>query len=81
MASAFELGVEKGFDDGVHAVGEWIHDAAVDAAAIPGAGAVLGALTPMLANAIAGIVAGGVVMLAVKLFGRLRRPDGERPNP
>jgi uncharacterized protein len=66
---------------GVHAVGEWIHDAAVDAAAIPGAGAVLGALTPMLANAIAGIVAGGVVMLAVKLFGRLRRPDAERPNP
>ncbi len=36
---------------GVHAVGEWIRDAAVDAAAMPGAGAVLGALMPMLANA------------------------------
>lgn len=66
---------------GVHAVGEWIHDAAVDAAAIPAAGTVLGALTPMLANAVAGIVAGGLVVLAVKLFQRLRRPDGARPLP
>ena len=36
---------------GVRAVGEWIEHAAVDAARIPGAGAVLGALTPTLANA------------------------------
>ena len=57
---------------GVHAVGEWIRDAAVDAAAIPGAGTVLGALTPMLANAVAGIVAGGLAVLAVKLSQRLR---------
>ena len=66
---------------GVHAVGEWIRDAAVDAAAIPGAGAVLGALTPMLANAVAGIVAGGLAVLALKLFRRPRRPDAEPPLP
>ncbi|MEX1993053.1 MAG: DUF808 domain-containing protein [Steroidobacteraceae bacterium] len=57
---------------GIHAVGEWIKSAAVDAAAIPGTGAVLGALTPMLANALAGIVAGGIAVLVVKLVGRLR---------
>ena len=57
---------------GVHAVGEWIEHAALDAAEIPGAGAVLGALTRMLANAIAGVVAGGVTVLAVKLLERLR---------
>jgi len=59
---------------GVHAVGEWIRDTAVDAAAIPGAGAVLGALTPMLANAVVGVVAGGLAVLVVKVLGRLRRP-------
>ncbi len=56
---------------GVHAVSEWIRDAAVGAAQIPAAGTVLGALTPMLANAAVGIVAGGLVVLAVKLFQRL----------
>jgi uncharacterized protein len=66
---------------GVHAVGEWIHDASVGAAAVPGAGAVLGALTPMLANAIVGIVAGGLVALALGLYRRLRPPDAARPNP
>ncbi len=58
---------------GFHAVGDWIQSAAVDAAAIPGAGAVLGALTPMLANAVAGIVAGGIAVLVVTLLKRLRR--------
>ena len=66
---------------GFHAVNEWIRDAAVDAAAIPGVGAVLGALTPMLANAVVGIVAGGFVVLALNLFGRLRPPDAARLNP
>jgi uncharacterized protein len=66
---------------GVHAVGEWIRDAAVDAAAIPGAGTVLGALMPTLANAVVGIVAGGLVVLALKLFRWIRRPDAARPNP
>jgi predicted DNA repair protein MutK len=66
---------------GVHAVGEWIRDAAVDAAAIPGAGTVIGALMPTLANAVVGIVAGGLVVLALKLFRWVRRPDAARPNP
>jgi uncharacterized protein len=66
---------------GIRAVSEWIHDAAVDAATIPGAGTVLGALTPTLANAVVGIVAGGLAVLAVTLFNRLRRPDAARPNP
>ena len=57
---------------GIHAIDEWIRDAAVDAAAIPGAGEVLGALTPMLINALVGIVAGGLVVAAVALLRRLR---------
>jgi hypothetical protein len=58
---------------GVHVVAEWIKAAAFDAATIPGAGAVLGALTLMLANAVVGIVAGGIAVLGVKLLGTLRR--------
>lgn len=58
---------------GIRAVTEWIHEAAVDAAAIPGAGAVLGALTPMLANALTGILAGGLAVLVVTLVRRRRR--------
>lgn len=57
---------------GVHAVGEWIKGAAVDAAQFPGVGAVLGALTPMLGNALVGVVAGGFVVFAVRLFQWLR---------
>jgi predicted DNA repair protein MutK len=57
---------------GVHAVGEWIKDATIDAAQLPGAGTVLGALTPMLANAVVGIVAGLLATLAMRLFQRLR---------
>lgn len=62
---------------GVLVVAEWIKAAAVDAATIPGAGAVLGALTPMLANAVAGVVAGGIAVLVVKLVRSLprRRPE------
>jgi len=66
---------------GFHALSEWIRDAAVDAAAIPGAGAVLGALTPMLANAVVGIIAGGIAVLALSLFRRLKAPDAAQPNP
>jgi len=66
---------------GFHALSEWIRDAAVDAAAIPGAGAVLGALTPMLANAVVGIIAGGIAVLALSLFRRLKPPDAAQPNP
>ena len=66
---------------GIHAIAEWVHHAAVDAAALPGVGAVLGALTPMLANAVVGVVAGGIAVLAVKIFRRLRQPDDARGNP
>jgi uncharacterized protein len=48
----------------------WVQDAAEDAAGIPGVGAVLGALTPMLLNALAGIVAGVIALLAVTLVTR-----------
>ena len=58
---------------GFHVVSEWIDAAALGAAAIPGAGVVLGALTPMLANAAFGIAAGGIAVLVVNLLGRLRR--------
>jgi predicted DNA repair protein MutK len=57
---------------GFHAAAAWIEDAATGVAEIPGAGAVLGALTPMLANAAAGIAAGGLAVLAVQFFRRLR---------
>jgi uncharacterized protein len=57
---------------GVHAVDEWIRDAAVDAAALPGIGEVLGALTPMLVNAVVGILAGGLVVMLLGLARRLR---------
>ena len=57
---------------GVHAAGEWIEHVALDAARIPGAGALL----PMLANAAVGIIAGLLVVLLVKLFERLRAKSG-----
>jgi predicted DNA repair protein MutK len=57
---------------GFHAVGEWIQDAAVEAATVPGVGAVLGALTPMLINAAVGIAAGLVTVGVVQAFKRLR---------
>jgi predicted DNA repair protein MutK len=58
---------------GIHAVEAWIHDAAAAASALPGVGAVTGALAPLLANALVGIVAGGVVVLAVKVVRQTRR--------
>ncbi len=61
---------------GFHVVGEWIDSAAVEAADVPGVGAVLGALTPMLFNAAVGIAAGALAVLAVTVFKRLRgRPQ------
>ena len=58
---------------GVHAVGEWIKFAAVDAARIPGVGAVLGALTPMLANAVVGIDRGRSRRLLIVTLAKSRR--------
>ena len=66
---------------GFHAVSEWSEVAATGAAEVAGIGAVLGALTPMAVNAIVGIVAGTVAVLAAQLFGRLRRPEKAPPNP
>ncbi|MDH5833138.1 DUF808 domain-containing protein [Luteimonas kalidii] len=64
---------------GFHALAEWVEDAAVDAAAVPGVGAVLGALTPMLINAVVGIIAGaitvGVVMGVQRLRGARAKPE------
>jgi predicted DNA repair protein MutK len=57
---------------GVHVLGEWVANAGVEAAQVPGIGVVLGALTPMLINAAVGIAAGAVVVGAVMLFQRLR---------
>ena len=50
---------------------ELIHGAAHEAEHIPGVGAVIAGLTPMLANALVGIVAGAVVLAAVTLVQRL----------
>ncbi len=43
---------------------------------VPGFGGVLAALTPMLLNMLAGIIAGGLVLAGVKLVGRLRKLAG-----
>lgn len=61
---------------GVRVAHDWIEHAAIDAAAIPGVGTVLGALTPMLVNAVVGIIAGGLVVLAAKLFRRRGSKSG-----
>ena len=47
---------------GIASAHHWIEGAAQGAAAIPGVGVLLGALTPMLLNALAGIVAGAVAL-------------------
>jgi predicted DNA repair protein MutK len=61
---------------GVAAAHHWIEGATAEATALPGVGAFLGAVTPMLLNGLAGIVAGAltlmVVMLATKTIGSLR---------
>ena len=61
---------------GFRAIGEWIKHMTEAGARVPGAGALIGALTPTFANATAGIIAGGLVLLAVKLFERLRAKPG-----
>jgi len=61
---------------GVRAIGEWIEHMTEAGAQVPGAGALIGALTPTFANAAAGVIAGGLVLLAVKLFERLRAKPG-----
>ena len=59
-----------------------VHDAIENwgdhAGEVPAVGAVLDALTPMLANALAGIAAGAVVCAAVALARRVRAPAASR---
>jgi uncharacterized protein len=55
---------------GIATAHHWVEDAAEGAAAVPGVGAVLGAITPMLLNALAGIIAGVLALLAVTLVTR-----------
>jgi predicted DNA repair protein MutK len=66
---------------GIASAHHWIEGAAHGAAAVPGVGVLLGALTPMLLNALAGIAAGlvalALVMLATRAFGALR---SDRPG-
>ena len=57
---------------GIHAIDGWIGHAATGAAAIPGIGAVLGAMTRMAGNALLGVAAGGLAVAVVWLAGRLR---------
>ena len=61
---------------GIASAHHWIEGATEGAAAIPGVGVLLGALTPMLLNAVAGIVAGaialGAVMLVTRVVGAFR---------
>ena len=66
---------------GIASAHHWIEGATAGAAAIPGVGIVLGAVTPMLLNALAGMVAGALglalVMIAGRTFGAFR---GRKPN-
>ena len=59
----------------------FIHGVEHQAGAIPAVGAVLAGLTPMLANALTGVVVGGLIVLVVTLFrrafaGASRHPAG-----
>jgi predicted DNA repair protein MutK len=68
---------------GIATAHHWIEGAAHEVATLPGVGALLGALTPMLLNAVAGIVAGVmallVVMLATKAIGAFRGREPGAP--
>ncbi|MDI1261427.1 DUF808 domain-containing protein [Aquabacterium sp.] len=57
---------------GIPAAHDWIHHLAESAGSISGIGSVLKVLTPTLVDAIVGIVAGGVTLVAVTLFQRIK---------
>ncbi len=57
---------------GIPAAHDWIHHLAESAGGISGIGSVLKVITPTLADAIVGIVAGGVTLVAVTLFQRIK---------
>lgn len=56
---------------GVHWLHETIQKAALATASVPGVGGLLQALTPTLLDAIAGIVAGAIVLAGVTLAGKM----------
>ena len=57
---------------GIPAAHDWIHHLAESAGGISGIGGALKVVTPTLADAIVGIVAGGVTLVAVTLFQRIK---------
>lgn len=59
---------------GIHDLATWIQDTAAGLGALPTVGAVLGAITPTLINAVVGIVAGGLAVGAVQVFRHMRGP-------
>ena len=63
---------------GVPVLHRWIGDWGEDVGELPAVGAVFGALTPMLLNAIAGIAAGALVYAGLALLRRLRTPAASR---
>jgi hypothetical protein len=58
---------------GIPALHHVIEDIAQGAAGISGIGSILAALLPTLLSAIAGIIAGAIVLLGVSLVGRLAK--------
>ena len=59
---------------GLHAIDEWILHLAIKAGSLPGIGAVLKVMIPLLLDALAGIVAGAAVLLVVFLVRKVARP-------
>ena len=57
---------------GLPVLNEAIGRAAAQAAVLPTFGSVFGALAPLLANAVTGLIAGAVTLALVRLFGHLR---------
>ena len=62
---------------GIPAAHDWIHHLAEGAGGISGIGGALKVLTPTLIDAVVGIVAGGLTLVAVTLFQRLK--GGPKP--
>jgi uncharacterized protein len=56
---------------GMHVLEEWIAQVSISAASLPGLGAVLRGLIPMLMNAIVGIIVGGLLVLVVTVAKRV----------
>ncbi|NLD53292.1 MAG: DUF808 domain-containing protein [Burkholderiaceae bacterium] len=56
---------------GIASAHHWIEDASADVAGLPGVGVLLGPVTPMLLNAVAGIIAGAIALAVVTLAGKV----------